>query len=279
MSHELELNVDEIITEISMSDILSTTLLVEGFSDARFFTTRDLPSSPRVIVAYGWENVVSIIEKLKEEEFKNKVIGFIDKDYRYELDYINKDLPIVETDYRDLEISMIESTAFSRVIIELCSQNKVYKSDDGNIDYGRIKSEIYDIINLLSRIRFFSLKNGENLSLRKLDHDKIFSSKDTEIEIENLIKHLNNINNFTVNNDFIISCNDYELPKSLEDKRNISCGHDFMAILGITLKNKFGNNNSKEVSQEKMESAFRMSYQDDDFHMTDMYSKLVKYLR
>ena len=278
MSNGLELGIEELITEIYMSDISKTTLLVEGFSDARFFMTRNLPSSPKVMVASGWENVVFIMEKLKEEECRNKVIGFIDKDYRYELNYIKKELPIVETDYRDLEISMIESAAFSRVITELCSHNKVYKLRCGSIDYERIKNEIYDIINLLSKLRFFSLKNGDNLSFKKINHEKLFSAKDKEIDTAKLIEHLSNINHCEISNSIIEKCNDYVFPESLNDKRNISCGHDFMAILGITLKSKFGNNNGKEVSQDKMEAAFRMSYQDNDFHTTEMYTKLSTYL-
>ena len=274
MNSDIELHVEEVITEISMSTITNPFLIVEGESDERFFLTRTLKNEPEVRTASGWEGVVKVIKTLEDEETQHNVIGFIDKDYRDELGLSVVDPKIINTDFRDLEISLIESTAFTRVVMEFCSKNKVPKSTAEKIDFLKVKEKVYKLSELIGRVRYISHKEGYNFSFRNLKYDKFIDSRTLHLDFKKMMAHICTSNGIQSDDETIRFFREYELPNSLENEKYLCSGHDFMTILGISMKSKFGTNNGKDVAREKLESIFRVGYSDNEFFETTMYKSL-----
>lgn len=265
----------EIITEINMSDEKIPWLIIEGKTDYNFLITKKLPNNPKTIPVNGWESVCETIDGVVEQKISDNVFGFIDRDYREELNIVikNKNI-IVETDYRDIEISIFESEALEKVLREYGSHSKLPKVGD-NIDMEKIKKNIYSNAKILGKIRFFIQKNKLEYTIKDLKYESFFDTSSLNICLNKLSNYLNAINKidfFNVNkiNEIVKE----SLPSKLEDYKFICSGHNVIEILGLSLKKYYGTNDSKNVKKEELEKVFRIGYPNSDFIKTNMYKQL-----
>ncbi|ACA85149.1 DUF4435 domain-containing protein [Shewanella woodyi] len=274
MTSCLSQSAEEIVTEISMSESKNPWLVVEGDSDGVFFSTKRLHKSPNTIVALGWENVVGVISQVIEESITKAVFGFIDRDYREELGVVVDESYIVTTDFRDLEISLFESSSLHRLIVEYGSKFKLPLDSNEEVDLDEIKVKIYSIASKMGRLRYFSLKEGYNYPIKKLDFSKFIDQKTLELDESKLINQINAKSENKINSDLLNTILSAKLPTTLCDAKNICSGHDVVELLGLALKKVWGTNNSGEVAREKLESSFRIGYSNEEFSQTTMYKKL-----
>ena len=274
MTSCLSQSADEIVTEISMSESQKPWLIVEGDSDGVFFSTKTLDKKPNTIVALGWENVVGVISKVIEESIAKAVFGFIDRDYREELGVVVDENYIVTTDYRDLEISLFESTSLHRLIVEYGSKFKLPLDSNEEVDLNKVKIKIYSVASKMGRLRYFSLKEGRNYPIKRLDFSKFVDPKTLELNEEKLISQINSKSDTKIDADILSAILETDLPKRLLDVKNICSGHDVVELLGLALRKIWGTNNSGEVAREKLESSFRIGYSNEEFSQTPMYKKL-----
>jgi len=182
---------DEVVTEIQMSHHKRPWLILEGSTDALFFSTRKLSNSPVSMVAYGWENVQYIIDKIVQEGIEARVLGFIDRDYREDLGIAVDDSHIVVTDFRDLEVSMFESDALDRVTVEFGSKHKLPKRECGGVAPENIRDKIYVVAQKMGRLRYFSLANGLHYPLKNLEYSKFVDERTLEIDESKLVQQIN----------------------------------------------------------------------------------------
>jgi len=274
MTSCLQQNAEEIVTEISMSHSRKPWLVVEGVSDATFFSSKFLFGNPIIVPAYGWENVVGIISKIIEESIVASVFGFIDRDYRNELGLSVNEKFVVITDFRDLEISLFESGCLHRILLELGSANKLPKLPCGSIHIEYVKEKIYSTAFKIGKLRYYSLKNSFNFPIQDLDFSKLINPKSLEVINEKLIAQLNSKSKHKINNEILEAAFSHDLPESLSDNKYICSGHDVIELLGISLKKLFGSNNSSIVAREQLEQLFRIGYSQHEFEQTSMFQKL-----
>lgn len=274
MTSCLSQNAEEIVTEISMSVSKQPWLVVEGDSDGVFFSTKKFRQLPTIVVALGWENVVGVISKVIEESITKSVFGFIDKDYREELGIVIDESYMVTTDFRDIEISLFESTALHRLIVEYGSKFKLPMDSKEAIDIEGIKEKIYSIAFIMGRLRYFSLKNGYHYPISMLNFSKFIDQKTLDIDKEKLLAQINSKSDKKIDFDILNLMLEEKLPNRLIDVKNICSGHDVIEILGLALRKMWGSNNSGEMTREKLESSFRIGYSHDEFSKTQMFSQL-----
>lgn len=278
MSNCLSQTAEEIVTEISMSSNNSPWLVVEGGTDARFFSSRELKKKPIIVVANGWKNVVCVISKVVEESISSSVFGFIDRDYREELGITVDEEYVVVTDFRDIEVSMFESCALDRILVELGSSRKYPKLECSSVDVKSIREHIYSVAKDMGVLRYYGLLNNKSYNFKKLDYSKFVCQKTLEINRDKLISQINSHSDDNIDSGELVSALSQSLPDIYGDSRYLCSGHDLALLLGIALKKMWGTNNTKETEQEKIESLFRIGYSEDDFFSSSMYKKLDKLL-
>lgn len=278
MTSCLSQSAEEIVTEISMSESLQPWLVLEGTSDSLFFSTKEFSKTINTIIALGWENVVGVISKVIEESITKFVLGFIDRDYREELGIVIDEKRIVMTDYRDLEISLFESTSLQRLIVEYGSKLKLPMHDDESIDLAYIKEKVYSVALKMGKLRYFSLKEGYNFSFKELDYSKFLHPRTLVLDEEKLINHINAKNEKKITLNVLQAMFKAELPVRLVDVKNICSGHDVIEVLGIALRKMWGTNNSGDVSRCNLERSFRIGFSNEEFSKTDMYKRLSRLL-
>lgn len=276
MTDSLSLKVEEIVTEIDMSNETRPWLIVEGPSDETFFSTRHLPNNPKSVAALGWENVIGVIAKVLEENITDAILGFIDRDYREELESNDYPEKIVITDYRDLEISMFESGALHKILAELGARNKLPSLDCGNIDILTVKQKVYQVASKMGALRYYSLKEGLNFKLKDLNFTKFISKNTLEINIEKLVNHINSKSIAKITMDDIDAAFKLNFTGKLDDEKYLCCGHDVIELLGVALRKIWGSNNL--VKKETLESNFRIGYSDHEFGQSNMCKQLTKML-
>lgn len=281
MSSGILQKAEEIITEISMSLDQSSWLILEGTSDVTFFSTRVLPSCPKLLSAQGWENVVYVIQKVQDEQISSSVFGFVDRDYREDLGVEIDESLIVVTDFRDLEISMFCSKALDRILAEYASLGKVPLHKDGSIDISVIRETVYDIAAQLGKLRFFSLLNQCYCSFPDDIVKNIFDKNKLCLTRKKLVSVLvRTQGKSSVTEDWIETALRSDLPTRLDDERNLCCGHDVFAIFSLLLRHAWGKgqNSAKLVDLDQVSKLFRIGYSDEEFQQTDMGKKLLHLL-
>lgn len=269
---------DEVVTEIEMSHHKRPWLILEGSTDALFFSTRKLTNSPVAMVAYGWENVRYIIDKIIQEGIDARVLGFIDRDYREDLGIVINDSHIVVTDFRDLEVSMFESDALDRVTVEFGSQQKLPKRECGSVAPENIRNRIYTIAQKMGKLRYFSLVHELHYPIKKLEYSKFIDERTLEIDESKLVQQINSKSQKKIDLSILRQAFQGDIPERLQDAKNISSGHDIMELLGLSFKKLWGTNNSGSISRERLESCFRIGYSDDHFTQTNMFKFLEQKL-
>ncbi|MDM8524770.1 DUF4435 domain-containing protein [Desulfococcaceae bacterium HSG8] len=275
MADGIAQHVEEIVTEISMSCDGRPWVIVEGNSDEKFLTPRKLKNSPKFNVAFGWENVVEVVKKVREENIPTVTIGVTDRDYRECLNIKIGLINIVETDLRDTEVMLFYSGAFKKVITELGSLKKLPKINNYKINYKKIKNEVCSLGDQLARFRFYCQNNKLEISFRELNFPKFFDHKNFMINPLKLISHLNGKNENKVSIDDWENSQSAELPEKLRDSRFLNHGHDLMAIIGQGLRKRWGSMSSQEAERHKIEGYFRVGYSDEEFYSTAMYKNLT----
>jgi len=285
MSNGIEQSVEEMVTEIAMSSDNKPWLILEGASDKKFFLSR-LPGTIRFFVAQGWERVVAIVNKVKDEKIR-AILGVIDRDYREELGIELHTDNIVMTDYRDIEVMMFYSNAFRKIVVEKASQDKLPKFPNGEINYEKVRESIVNIAVPIGRFRFhcqkedinakFSDSNSDLDFSKIIDYQKGFNFKSKYSYVEHLKNKYQKENQHLKKNDWD-QAQILLPPFRLQDEKFIVSGHDLMEIFGMSLRRKWGNKNKNEVTREKLEELFRVSYPDEEFKETFLYKKIADWL-
>lgn len=273
------MTIEEIITEISISDDNLPWLIVEGTSDESFFDCLSINNDIKYHPAGGWENVVRIIHSCIDELKVDNVNGIIDRDYREALE-IDKtccgiNIPINhihQVDNIDLEnLQFHDMNAFRNVMINY-SKLKREELDDA---FDRILKCSFP----LSKFRYYSKRNNLEISLSKIEHDK-FIDKDLNIDIKKFIGHVNgkNIGKKNITEDDWKFAQEEDIPEIIKPSRYFYNGHDLFCILGISLRKLFGKAQAKEVEEIAIQKYFRMSYDRGSFENTTLYQSLSRHI-
>src|SRR6266498_2978114 len=117
---------DDILAELLMvrTQFKGTLLILEGPTDCLFFDGLIDASQCKTIPGYGKERVVGVIEQVDKRQLPG-ILGIVDADF-WHLEEISISSPnLLVTDLHDLEMMLIESRAFDKVIAQCGSAQKV----------------------------------------------------------------------------------------------------------------------------------------------------------
>jgi hypothetical protein len=266
----LDMTIDELVTELTMASSSDMNLIVEGDADYKFFSAcLEGIEHVNLVCAWGCENVKDIIEKtdvlMQASEIK-PTLGIIDLDYRIPLGKVPTSSNILFTDFRDLECMMFDSRSFNNVVAELASKDKLRKM--GGV--AAYKRSVIAAAEVIARVRYYSQSVPLNVCFKKLDIESIICKNTLRIQDADLYKHLNARQGVS---GCILRPTDQ--PASIVAVAQAKCqagkqyfvspmmlcrGHDLMEIIGISMKSLVGTLPSKECTGEKIEKAFRLSY-------------------
>ncbi len=261
-------------TQIELQRLHETNsiLLVEGKSDAHFFSHITIKAKCQIFSVSGKENVIRLIEEFNKKDASG-VLAIVDADFTIleETSLITPNL--LHTDTHDLETMMIDSPSLAMSLEEFALKDRLAKFlEVGDID--NIHDRLLKTALPIGYLRWISLR--ENLSLKfsedehsnkELDFRKFIDEDTLAINISRFVRVIQtrtqeiNKRQGKLSKPFLT---DIEIQQKIEQitKENhnpwhVCCGHDLVAILAIGIRKAIGN---RSVEPDIIESHLRVGY-------------------
>ena len=241
----------------------------EGSSDRNVYTA--LFDMQQVRYLCVGPLVAAVVQRLNATATAG-VIGIMDADFCR----LEENCPTAEnlflTDDHDLEVGLIFSSAFSRVVRELGSEDKL-KWAMGGGDLSALQNVLLKATTQIGSLRWLSKTDSLSLDFDGVDFSKF-------IDEDRLIGDLERMCNLVCQRS-----RKYGLIESTvrgvtailaktPAPRQLCCGHDMVEVLRIALRKCWGTRNASDVSEERLSQMLRLAYSSVDFARTALYQAL-----
>jgi hypothetical protein len=245
-----------------------TFLIVEGSTDKRVFSAFVDIKQCEIFIA-GCRNAAVSGLMLSKELHLAGIICVVDKDYDAFLPELPSHPDLIVNDDHDLEITMIRSAAFEKVFSELGSATKIVTSTQEGKDP---RSRILRAAHSYGLVRLYSLDHNlgfrfEGLRFRSVQRDLSVSHEDIVSEL------INHSNMHGYDRQPILE----HIQRWSDTKHNewlMCCGHDFAALIGLSLKSLFGSQTSIATQHDNIERLLRLAFGAEEFVSCNLYAKI-----
>ncbi len=240
-------------------------VLLEGKTDINLFRNIFNTNKTYMTQINGKEKLKQALEILQDEGYST-IFGIKDSDFDNLENITYENINLFTTDYADIEIHMIESSAFESIINEFASENccKLFSDD--------LKEKLYNETINIGYIRWFNERLSKNINFKRLKYENFINKFECNITIDSnkLINEIINISDLNKNE----TVREIGKLKSISDDYLQICnGHDITKLLAY-LFNYQGNSDKTNVKQERIEEALRVAYNFNDFKKTRLYNNL-----
>jgi 5S rRNA maturation endonuclease (ribonuclease M5) len=252
------------------SDHEGVFLIVEGHSDKLIYERLVNKQEVRITIASGKNNAIKALSILEKENFC-RVFAVIDADFSRIEQQIPDSNNLFLTDEHDLEMMLIKSAAFDKLLKERGSEEKIaaFSKD--------IRETLLKLGQEIGKLRLLSLRNELNLKFEGLNFSKFIDKKNLSIDIDKLIISIKNHSQK-------LSLDEQQIKQDLSvisdenhDPWQLCCGHDFISILAIALWKVLGTRNANDVKKEDLERELRLAYELSYFYQTQIYQLMVNW--
>lgn len=241
-------------------------LIVEGGTDERIFRQFVDEAQCDIVIARGRKNALDAMEIL-EARGVDGIVCIVDVDYDR---FCNRDVStdnIVVTDENDIEIVMIKSSAFERVLAELSSIGKM-----GGKSVDDVRAAIMNAAFPIGCLRRYSHVSGAGLKFQDMQYR--FVSREMETDEQALAQYIKGRSDTTLSVEELA-----EAIKAAEevgpDRWAVCSGHDLCAMLGKSLQFLFGSQRGSDVDQDKIERHLRLAYDARCFSRSAVHAGLI----
>ncbi|TRT86918.1 MAG: DUF4435 domain-containing protein [Microcystis aeruginosa Ma_AC_P_19900807_S299] len=245
-------------------------LIVEGHSDKLIYERLVNKQEVRVTIASGKNNAIKALSILEKENFR-RVVAVIDADFSRIEQQIPDSNNLFLTDEHDLEMMLIKSAAFDKLLKERGSEEKIaaFPKD--------IRETLLKLGQEIGKLRLLSLRNKLDLKFEGLKFGKFIDKEKLSINIDELIRSIKN-------HSHKLSLDEQQIKQDLSvisdenhDPWQLCCGHDFISILAIALWKVLGTWNATDVKKEDLERDLRLAYELSYFYQTQIYQLMVNW--
>lgn len=245
----------QVLLELEAGQDLS--VVVEGDVDSRVLSSF-FCSSVSLIVGVGKENVLGAT-RLVLSGGEVRVVGVVDRDLDTEAPSEEIRDNLVFWDFHDLEVAVFESKALEKFLKEYASKEKI-----GKYSVSEIRSEVYDAVVPISKLRILSKNWGWNFSFKRLlDHRWNFLNRDLEFDevsfIRSILASSGSMNLFELVSERMAS---EEVPL---DPPEVCNGHHVSHVLGIGMRKRYASLPVSQSERREIESKLRLAFSGEHF--------------
>ncbi len=242
--------------------------IVEGKDDLKIFRTMMHPTKCSIRVANGWENALGALRKLESEGVMG-VVSIIDADLR-RLEGDTPESPnLFWSDFHDLEIELIQSSAFERVVSEFCDPEQAL-----HLASSDIRERLFKAATPLAYLRLHSYREDLNLTFSDLTYSDFVDKHTLDVDEAKMVRAVKNKSQRHELKDSDLLEAVKKLSDPQHDRRHLCRGHDLTEIFSLGLRKAFANHQSADVSAARLESLMRAAYQVVDFAKTALHAAL-----
>lgn len=266
----------DIAAEIKMlrTKYTGAIAIVEGDSDELIYRRFFNMTLCNILSAYGKQNAIEANKILEDEGFKG-IIVIVDADF----DWLNGNTPnssnIFLTDSHDIEIMMINSLAFDRVLIEYGSDKKIERFLANNKE-SNVRSVLLKNTMPIGIIKWVSANESLRLNFEGINSKSYITASDLKITIDKFIDSvLRNSREPAATKEVLLERLDSFSVSFPMDQ--ICNGHDICELFAISLRKAIGSCDSKVACPENIECLLRLAYDSVEFSKTDLCRSLCKW--
>jgi 5S rRNA maturation endonuclease (ribonuclease M5) len=228
-------------------------LIVEGHSDKLIYERLVNKQEVRVTIASGKNNAIKALSILEKEDSFRRVVAVIDADFSRIEQQIPDSNNLFLTDEHDLEMMLIKSPAFDKLLKERGSEEKIKAFTED------IRETLLKLGQEIGKLRLLSLRNKLDLKFEGLKFVKFIDKEKLSINIDKLIISIKNHSQKLSLDEQQIKQDLSAISDENHDPWQLCCGHDFIDILAIALCQVLGIWNANDVKTEVLERELRLA--------------------
>jgi hypothetical protein len=215
------------------------------------------------------QSIVETEDKRRKSERRYELIfeedgNEVDADFSRILNTPATSPNVVLTDFHDFEVVLLNSRALERLLTEDGSRAKISK----------LKKPVFETLVEacipLGCLRLYSHQTGSNLKFKGLNY-RHFGRK-LQIDIDEAIKEVFDHSNLHKGHEeakaFV-----QNMPSTIDGKQLV-CGHDVIAALGVALQSLIGSRKAVHCAVLELESKLRLGFSLRDFSATRTYADI-----
>jgi len=246
-------------------------LIVEGHSDKLIYERLVNKQEVRVTIASGKNNAIKALSILEKEDNFRRVVAVIDADFSRIEQQIPHSNNLFLTDEHDLEMMLIKSAAFDKLLKERGSEEKIKAFTED------IRETLLKLGQEIGKLRWLSLRNKLDLKFEGLNFKNFIDKENLSINIDKLIISIKNHSQKPSLDEQQIKQDLSVISDENHDPWQLCCGHDFIGILAIALCKVLGTWNANDVKTEVLERELRLAYELSYFYQTQIYQLMVNW--
>jgi hypothetical protein len=243
----------------------SAIVLVEGDTDLRLFQHLLDVDIDRFINCYGKERSLETIEATDKADIHG-ILCIVDADWGRLTGALHPSPNVVVSDFHDFEVMLIYSSALERLLIEEGSRDKIKTHNEA----GRSVIEIVTAACIpLGCLRFYSHISGAALRFDGLRYRHL-GRRLEKVTVEKAVKEVfDHTQRYAGLEDAATFIETFDT--SAIDIRDLVCGHDLSAALGIALQSLIGSRPATHCVASELEAKLRIGFSREDFIQTSIY--------
>lgn len=259
------------------NDFDGVYLYVEGVSDESFWKKFIDPSSVRICVCYGCENVIETIRLHRQYDIR-LFVGVIDRDFRRILGLLPDDREIFLTDDHDIEMMMYHSDAYRNMIVAIDKQGKLESFEKS---LGCILTHVLAFSDRIGNVKLASKRRLDILEFnREKNYERVVPNyekmmdKDGQYVGDDVLARI--INAFSMLNHSLKKRTDSEIVAMMQeemgrgiDSWELSNGHDVSYLFPYVLRRKCKFNRS-EINSDFIDTVLMAAYSWEMFQQTQL---------
>jgi hypothetical protein len=249
----------------------ATACIVEGGDDKKLFKAMFDSGRCSFVIAGGWAHALAGLKKAEAKGVRG-VLAIVDADFAR----LEGEAPIstnhLWSDFRDLEVDMLTTDAFDRVVEELCDHDAVPHPPPGEL-----RDRLFLAARPLAYFRLHNYRAKLALTFSGITYSKFVCLDTLAIDHEALVRVVKNKSQRPDLPDEDLLEVIRSLVDEAHDSRLLCRGHDVTMLMSLGLRRLFARYDAKhhdEIAPEVIEAKLRTAYSLSHFQRTGLYASI-----
>jgi len=248
-------------------------LLVEGETDLLCLVRFLDSTASEVLVCHGRRNAIAatqLLDATREAGF----VTVIDADFDHLRKTANRSENCILTEYHDLIVVLVCSEALNRVLAERGSNAKIGAFEDR---VGMpVREALLTAASPMGYVRWVSEAEGLGLTFNGIDLARLVDEETLTLDLRRCVEVVaQRSGRADETEDINRRCE--RLAQEKHDTRQVSSGHDVIAVLGIGLRKVLGSQRATDVRMDTLELELRLAFDPLGFGRTALCEGLLQW--
>ncbi len=250
-----------------------TIVVVEGDTDARVFERLLDRALSLVIPARSRANALHSVEALNAQGFGG-IVAIVDADFARLVGAEGTAQNVFLTDWHDLEVMLVESSAFEVVVREYASGAKLARfGTDGT---SKVRAMVYAATRPIGALRLLSALEELALNFEGFEPAKVVERDTMKVDTNSLVSRVLGRSGRSLSERVRIGERVAQISARADfDSREMCCGHDLVAVFCVALRGPLGSMTRRAANAQEIERALRLAFDLSAFRTMELYRRLL----